>query len=179
MVFSAMHVFRRVKLLLWALFLAVAVSDGSAAATLSAEVSAESVFLGDAFTLAISLDGAPAPGGSPAIENTQGCAIVQDGEKTATEKTGRSGALPWIGEGWYRRRVEVPADAEYAALLFDGAMSEPEVFWDGVKVGEWKCGYNAFVVDVGGRLSPGASHLLEVRCRNRPVRRQYLFDPGS
>ena len=75
MVFSAMHVFRRVKLLLWALFLAVAVPDGSAAATLSAEVSAESVFLGDAFTLAISLDGAPAPGGSPAIENTQGCAI--------------------------------------------------------------------------------------------------------
>ena len=68
MVFSAMHVFRRVKLLLWALLLAVAVPDGSAAATLSAEVSAESVFLGDAFTLAISLDGAPAAGGTPAIE---------------------------------------------------------------------------------------------------------------
>ena len=104
-------------------------------------------------------------------------AIVQDGEKTATEKTGRSGALPWIGEGWYRRRVEVPAGAEYAALLFEGAMAEPEVFWDGVKVGEWKCGYNAFVVDVGGRLSPGASHLLEVRCRNRAESSRWY--PGS
>ena len=67
-------------------------------------------------------------------------AIVQDGEKTATEKTGRSGALPWIGEGWYRRTVEIPAGTEYAALQFDAAMSEPEVFWDGAKVGEWKCG---------------------------------------
>ena len=28
-------------------------------------------------------------------------AIEQNGEKQATEKTGRSGALPWIGEGHY------------------------------------------------------------------------------
>ena len=27
-------------------------------------------------------------------------AVVQDGEKVATEKTGRTGALPWLGEGW-------------------------------------------------------------------------------
>ena len=32
----------------------------------------------------------------------QTVAIEQNGEKQATEKTGRSGALPWIGEGWYR-----------------------------------------------------------------------------
>ena len=28
-------------------------------------------------------------------------AIVENGEQKATEKTGRSGSLPWIGEGWY------------------------------------------------------------------------------
>ena len=98
-------------------------------------------------------------------------AIVQDGEKAATEKTGRSGALPWIGEGWYRRTVEIPAGTEYAALQFDAAMSEPEVFWDGAKVGEWKCGYNVFIVDVSDRISgdseKGGRHLLEVRCNNR------------
>ena len=57
------------------LLLAVAVPGGTAAATLSAEVGPDTVFLGDAFTLAISLDGASAPGGAPAIENTTGCAI--------------------------------------------------------------------------------------------------------
>ena len=30
----------------------------------------------------------------------QTVAIVQNGEKEATEKTGRSGSLPWIGAGW-------------------------------------------------------------------------------
>src|SRR5688572_15214411 len=29
-------------------------------------------------------------------------AIEQNGEKVATEKTGRTGALPYIGEAWYR-----------------------------------------------------------------------------
>ena len=32
----------------------------------------------------------------------QTVAIVQNGETEATEKSGRSGALPWIGEGWYK-----------------------------------------------------------------------------
>ena len=70
-----MHVFRRLKLPFWALFLAVAVPGGAAAATLRAEVGPETVFLGDAFTLAISLDGAKAAGTAPQIENTDGCAI--------------------------------------------------------------------------------------------------------
>ena len=29
-------------------------------------------------------------------------AITQNNEKEATEKTGRTGALPYIGDGWYR-----------------------------------------------------------------------------
>ena len=32
--------------------------------------------------------------------------IEQNGEKEATEKTGRSGSLPWIGEGWYRTTLD-------------------------------------------------------------------------
>ena len=31
----------------------------------------------------------------------QTVAIVQNGEKQATEKSGRSGSLPWIGKGYY------------------------------------------------------------------------------
>ena len=38
----------------------------------------------------------------------QRVAITQNGETEATEKSGRSGALPWIGEGWYRTSIAVP-----------------------------------------------------------------------
>ena len=90
-------------------------------------------------------------------------AIVENGEKLPTEKTGRSGALPWIGEGWYRRMVEIPEGVGFASLVFEGAMSEPEIFWDGEKVGEWKHGYNVFEVEVP---PVAGTHALLVRCRN-------------
>ena len=61
----------------------------------------------------------------------QRVAITQNGETEATEKSGRSGALPWIGEGWYRTSVDVPAGYEAAELVFDGAMSEPRVSVNG------------------------------------------------
>ena len=35
-------------------------------------------------------------------------AIEQNGEKEASEKSGRSGALPWIGEGHYKRTIKIP-----------------------------------------------------------------------
>lgn len=38
----------------------------------------------------------------------QTVAIEQDGETEATEKSGRSGALPWIGEGHYRHTSTFP-----------------------------------------------------------------------
>ena len=56
----------------------------------------------------------------------QKVAIEQNGEKEATEKSGRSGALPWIGEGHYKRTIKIPADCKHAELLFDGAMAEPK-----------------------------------------------------
>lgn len=34
--------------------------------------------------------------------------IEQNGEKEATEKTGRTGALPHIGTGWYRNTFTIP-----------------------------------------------------------------------
>ena len=61
----------------------------------------------------------------------QTVAIVQNGETAATEKSGRSGALPWIGEGQYRTTFRVPSAYERAELVFDGAMSEPVVYVNG------------------------------------------------
>ena len=78
----------------------------------------------------------------------QEVAIKENGEETATEHSGRSGALPWIGEGYYKTQLALPAGTERAELLFDGAMSEPIVYLDGKEVGRWCYGYNAFRVDL-------------------------------
>ena len=97
----------------------------------------------------------------------QTVAIVQNGEKEATEKTGRSGSLPWIGEGWYRTTFKVEKGCERAVLNFDGAMAEPDVYVNGEKAGGWKYGYNAFNVDVTPYINKdGGDNVLAVHLRN-------------
>ena len=95
----------------------------------------------------------------------QRVAIEQNGEKEATEKSGRSGALPWIGEGHYKRTVSIPKGYERAELLFEGAMSEPTVVVNGQQAGYWAYGYNAFRVDITPYIQQG-DNLLEVDLRN-------------
>jgi len=85
----------------------------------------------------------------------QKVAITQNGETEATEKSGRSGALPWIGEGWYRTTVTLPEGYEAAELLFDGAMAEPRVTINGKEAGYWAYGYNAFRVDATPYIKAG------------------------
>ena len=45
-------------------------------------------------------------------------AIEQNGETEKSEKSGRSGALPWIGKGYYRTHVNIDRQLHYAELLF-------------------------------------------------------------
>lgn len=87
----------------------------------------------------------------------QTVAIEQNGERVASEKTGRSGALPWIGEGHYRTQVVVPQNFGSAELVFDGAMAEPSVSVNGQPAGGWKYGYNAFRLDVTSLVKPGGN----------------------
>lgn len=75
-------------------------------------------------------------------------AIKENGEETETEHSGRSGALPWIGEGYYKTQFVLPIGTERTEILFDGAMSEPVVYLDGKEVGRWAYGYNAFRIDI-------------------------------
>ena len=101
----------------------------------------------------------------------QKVAIAQNGETEATEKSGRSGALPWIGEGWYRTTVDIPQGYEAAELVFDGAMSEPRVSINGKEAGYWAYGYNAFRVDATPFLNTGkltiAVHLQNIEESSR------------
>lgn len=71
-------------------------------------------------------------------------AIEQNGETEKSEKSGRSGALPWIGDGYYRTTVEIGDTTLMHELVFDGAMSEPVVYVNGRLAGGWAYGYNAF-----------------------------------
>ena len=96
----------------------------------------------------------------------QRVAIEQNGEKEATEKSGRSGALPWIGEGYYKRKFTIPSDfSGHAELVFDGAMAEPTVSVNGQKAGYWAYGYNTFRIDITPYFIKG-ENLLEVSLKN-------------
>ena len=104
-------------------------------------------------------------------------AIEQNGEKQATEKSGRSGALPWIGEGHYRRKIQIPSGfSGCAELVFDGAMAEPTVSINGQQAGYWAYGYNTFRVDITKFIKSG-DNLLEVDLRN--VEESSRWYPGA
>ena len=97
-------------------------------------------------------------------------AIKENGEETETEHSGRSGALPWIGEGYYKTDISLPALPGRAELLFDGAMSEPVIYLDGKEIGRWAYGYNAFRIDLTPYLNeqPQKANLEVHRCRTLP-----------
>ena len=78
----------------------------------------------------------------------QDVAIEQNGETEKSEKSGRSGALPWIGQGFYRTTVTIPDGYSRATLMIDGAMSNARVKVGGKQLAYWPYGYNAFNVDI-------------------------------
>lgn len=108
----------------------------------------------------------------------QTVAIEQNGETEKTEKTGRTGALPWIGEGHYRLRLRLPKGYRRAVLEFDGAMAEPSVKVNGRLAGNWAYGYSAFRIDITpyAHLN-GRENLIEVDLDN--VEQSSRWYPGA
>ena len=105
-------------------------------------------------------------------------AIEQNGEKEKTEKSGRSGALPWIGEGMYRMNLSLPKGYKHAELVFDGAMSQPVVKVNGKEAGHWAYGYNAFRIDITPYVQfGGRQNLVEVHLDN--VEESSRWYPGG
>jgi beta-galactosidase len=87
---------------------------------------------------------------------------------------GNTGKLPWRGEGWYRRNLEIPAsyNGKSVYLVFDGIMSDPEVYVNGKLAGSWDYGYNSFYLDITKLLQfPGENKLaIHVDTRNHDSR---------
>ena len=107
----------------------------------------------------------------------QKVAIEQNGETEKTEKSGRSGALPWIGEGMYKLNWTAPKGYQRAVLVFDGAMSQPVVTVNGKEAGKWAYGYNAFRIDITPYIRFGKSNVIEVHLNN--VEESSRWYPGG
>lgn len=82
--------------------------------------------------------------------------VEQNGETEDTWKTGRTGGLPFIGKGAYKRIIEIPdtTDCSYT-LVFDGAMSNANVSINGKHAIAWPYGYNSFYTVIDSLIRPG------------------------
>jgi beta-galactosidase len=88
--------------------------------------------------------------------------VTEDGD-------GDTGKLPWKGEGWYRKSILIPAvySEKEIVLLFDGVMSSPEVYINGILAGKWDYGYCPFYLNITNMLKPGTKNTIAVHADTR------------
>lgn len=105
--------------------------------------------------------------------------VKEDGERIPKMRTGRTGALPHIGVGWYRKTLDIPAAFRDKRLHveFDGAMSHAKVYVNGRYVGEWPYGYASFGFDITEFIEVGKKNVLAVRLENEPFSSRWY--PGA
>ena len=107
----------------------------------------------------------------------QRVAVAQNLETEASVKTGRTGGLPYVGVGWYRRSFR-STPGKRTTLVFDGAMSEAQVYVNGQKAIFWPYGYNSFYCDVTALVkADGGDNVLAVRLENKPQSSRWY--PGA
>ena len=99
----------------------------------------------------------------------QSVQVIEDGEKMAKLRTGRTGALPCFGIGWYRKVLPVTnGDQDKRVFIeFDGAMSLAKIYLNGEYIGEWPYGYSSFSFELTKYLKFGKDNILAVRLENK------------
>lgn len=110
----------------------------------------------------------------------QSVQVLEDGDKVPEMRTGRTGALPAFGIGYYR--TQIPSDASMAGKMvrveFDGAMSLSKVYLNGAYIGEWPYGYSSFAFDLSGKWNYGGTNTLVVRLENKPESSRWYSGAG-
>lgn len=107
----------------------------------------------------------------------QNVTVWQNGEMEDSWKTGRTGGLPYMGEGHYRRTFRLEGvEGRRFTLLVDGAMSEPQVWINDKFVGEWKYGYAPFHLDVTEAVREGEN---SIRISLRNLEQSSRWYPGA
>ena len=102
--------------------------------------------------------------------------IKENGETHASEHSGRSGALPWIGKGIYKTTFTLPKGYRHTEIYFDGAMAEPTVYVNGKNAGHWAYGYSAFRLDITPLVRPGNNEVKVTLTNQEESSRWY---PGA
>lgn len=96
--------------------------------------------------------------------------VTEDGDKVAKKRSGRTGGLPHVGIGWYRKTLTIPVEWKDKRVYaeFDGAMSHARVYLNGQFVGEWPYGYASFGFELTDKIEFGKKNVLAVRLENKP-----------
>lgn len=100
----------------------------------------------------------------------QSVQVLEDGDKAPKMRTGRTGALPAFGVGYYRTRIDSGEcmKGKRIHIEFDGAMSLSKVYLNGKYVGEWPYGYSSFAFDLTDKWNYEGENVLAVRLENKP-----------
>lgn len=100
--------------------------------------------------------------GDFAAENDPSETIVtEDGMKKTTLMTGRTGALPTVGAGVYRKWVEI-AHADHAFLELDGVMWQSKVYVNGKLIGGCHFGYKSYCLEITEAVEWDKPNLIAV-----------------
>lgn len=99
---------------------------------------------------------------------------------------GSDGGTYYQGDGWYRRRFDVPNDwkGKRIFLQFDGANRSAEVFLNEQRIGLHRGGFARFRFDITAAVKSKGENLLAVRVNNAandnmiPVSADYTFFGG-
>lgn len=91
-------------------------------------------------------------------------AVDADGIQEKIEHSGRTGALPIVGTGYYRRTIHIPAEDEgkNISLIFDGVMWDSHIYVNGKHVFFNHFGYKSFSVDITDYVKYGEDNLIAV-----------------
>ena len=106
--------------------------------------------------------------------------VLEDGDSISKLRTGRTGALPTFGVGWYRKSLPVTnADKDKRIFIeFDGAMSLAKIYLNGNFVGEWPYGYSSFAFELTKFINFSSDNILAVRLENLPESSRWYSGAG-
>lgn len=106
--------------------------------------------------------------------------VKEDGEDVAKLRTGRTGALPAFGIGWYRKKVVSTPEMKNKSIFieFDGVMSLSKIYLNGKYVGEWPYGYSSFTFDLTSYWNNEGNNVLAVRIENKTESSRWYSGAG-
>lgn len=110
----------------------------------------------------------------------QSVQVLEDGDEAPQMRSGRTGALPAFGIGYYR--TEITSDdsmkGKVIRLEVDGAMSLSKVYLNGEYIGEWPYGYSSFAFDLTDKWNYKGKNILVVRLENKPESSRWYSGAG-